>query len=337
MREEVKELWKLCFPEDSNEFVELYFLSRYKDDITSVIKIDGKIVSALQRIPYPMTYKGYIIQTSYISGACTHPCNRSLGLMTRLLKEAHIKMYNDGILLSTLIPANENLVGFYKKSKYIVGFKQKEECFTYNETNQTKNLSFIKLESAEKRISDIYHFIYEQQSKKSSCILHTFEDMKVIVADHKLSGGEIWAGFSNKDDICSIAFIINEEDKLLIKEIVSLNYNIKEETVNFLLKHYNINSAYMPSLCGMIRIVNSLELLKLYAHNKDIDYLIEVYGDDAISENNGMYLLSEGTCIKLKDEPSKGFFGIEHLRLSISELAEFLFRNESPYMSLMLN
>ena len=71
-KDEVKTLWKLCF-NDSDEFTDLYFKMRYKDEVNRVIREDGKIISALQMIPYPMTFCDEVISTSYISGACTHP------------------------------------------------------------------------------------------------------------------------------------------------------------------------------------------------------------------------------------------------------------------------
>ncbi len=67
-KDEVKTLWKLCF-NDSDEFTDLYFKMRYKDEVNRVIREDGKIISALQMIPYPMTFCDEVISTSYISGA----------------------------------------------------------------------------------------------------------------------------------------------------------------------------------------------------------------------------------------------------------------------------
>lgn len=56
-KDEVKALWKLCFT-DSDEFTDLYFDLRYKDDINMAVREDGKIISALQMISYPMTFAG---------------------------------------------------------------------------------------------------------------------------------------------------------------------------------------------------------------------------------------------------------------------------------------
>ena len=120
-KDEVKALWKLCFT-DSDEFTDLYFDLRYKDDINMAVREEGKIISALQMISYPMTFCGETIATSYVSGACTHPDYRSHGAMRRLLRLTHRRMYDDGILLSTLIPAEKWLFGYYAKSGYTPRF-----------------------------------------------------------------------------------------------------------------------------------------------------------------------------------------------------------------------
>lgn len=72
IKEQVKALWKVCF-DDSEEFVEMYFRLRYKTEVNVAIKSGDEVISALQMLPYPMTFGGETVQTSYISGACTHP------------------------------------------------------------------------------------------------------------------------------------------------------------------------------------------------------------------------------------------------------------------------
>ena len=66
MKEQVKSLWKLCFPEDSDDFVALYFSSRYTDEINSAITENGRVVSAIKRLPYPMRFNGAVIPVAYI-------------------------------------------------------------------------------------------------------------------------------------------------------------------------------------------------------------------------------------------------------------------------------
>ena len=50
-KDEVKALWKLCFT-DSEEFTDLYFDLRYRDDINMAVREEGKIISALQLLTF---------------------------------------------------------------------------------------------------------------------------------------------------------------------------------------------------------------------------------------------------------------------------------------------
>ena len=89
-------MWKVCF-DDSEEFVEMYFRLRYKTEVNVAIKSGDEVISALQMLPYPMTFGGETVQTSYISGACTHPDFRSKGVMRELLSQSFARMLRNGV------------------------------------------------------------------------------------------------------------------------------------------------------------------------------------------------------------------------------------------------
>lgn len=161
IKEQVRQLWKLCFT-DSDEFVELYFRMRYTDELNSYIEVGGKVVAALQRLPYPMIYEGTIVPTSYISGACTHPDYRNRGVMKQLLMKAHRRMYEDGVVLSTLIPAEEWLKAYYAKSGYAVCFQQGTKLLTRHDLPVDNFRSALKLEEIEldkKLPGDVFAFL----------------------------------------------------------------------------------------------------------------------------------------------------------------------------------
>ena len=120
-KEEVRALWKLCF-EDSEEFMDLYFNMRYRDEVNRCVRENGKMVAALQTLPYTMTLCGTTVRASYVSGACTHPDWRGQGVMRHLLDETHRRMYADGVVLSLLIPAEEWLFQYYARSGYVPTF-----------------------------------------------------------------------------------------------------------------------------------------------------------------------------------------------------------------------
>ena len=111
IKEQVKALWKICF-DDSEEFVEMYFRLRYKTEVNVAIQSGDEVISALQMLPYPMTFGGETVQTSYISGACTHPDFRSKGVMRELLSQSFARMLRNGdkhIIINELCAENKDV------------------------------------------------------------------------------------------------------------------------------------------------------------------------------------------------------------------------------------
>ena len=89
MRErfETRHLWERSFA-DPKTFIDLYFREKYRKERNETIVREGRVVSALQKLPYPMTYGGHMLPASYISGACTDERYRRRGLMGELLEKA---------------------------------------------------------------------------------------------------------------------------------------------------------------------------------------------------------------------------------------------------------
>ena len=103
-KQQIVNLWRTCFG-DSEAFISLYFDRVYKDENAMTIEKDGKIVSALQIVPYTMTYLGTEISVAYISGVCTAPEERGQGLMRQLLQETFEEMERREVAISALIPS----------------------------------------------------------------------------------------------------------------------------------------------------------------------------------------------------------------------------------------
>ena len=131
MRErfETRHLWERSFA-DPRTFIDLYFREKYRKERNKVIVRDGHVVSALQKLPYPLTYGGQMIPASYISGACTDERYRRRGLMGELiektLREDRAKMKDENessSLISFLIPATPELGSYYAKFGYTPCFR----------------------------------------------------------------------------------------------------------------------------------------------------------------------------------------------------------------------
>ena len=57
-KQQIVNLWRTCFRGVPRSFISFYFDRVYKDENAMTIEKDGKIVSALQIVPYTMTYLG---------------------------------------------------------------------------------------------------------------------------------------------------------------------------------------------------------------------------------------------------------------------------------------
>ncbi len=117
IKQETKEIWKTVF-KDPDKFIDLYFSRVYKSEYNVCCQLDGKVVAALQTLPYTMLYHGKEVKTTYISGVSTMPEYRKQNIGNNLMKQAHFSTYFHEVVFSTLIPAEKWLHAWYAKLGY---------------------------------------------------------------------------------------------------------------------------------------------------------------------------------------------------------------------------
>ena len=106
-------------------------------------------------------------------------------------------------------------------------------------------------------------------------------------------------------------------------------YDVIREDIRLAGDAYKPQAANIPA---MLRVVNAKRALQLYAEAHPAENIvIRVDGDDDIPMNNAYYRLSEGK-VRQTDDPDASA-----KKLSICELAEFIFNSENAEMNLMLN
>ena len=336
IKEQVKALWKLCF-EDSEEFVEMYFKLRYKNEVNVAIQSGDEVISALQMLPYPMTFCGEMVQTSYISGACTHPDFRSKGVMRELLSQSFARMLRNGIQFSTLIPAEPWLFDYYKRMGYATVFQYSVKEMTLPEFIPSKE---IAVNVVSKPQDEVYSYLNKKLSERPCCIQHSAEDFQVIMADLPISGGNLFVA-KQANEIWGIAIIYKRENCIIINELLaedkdteySLLFAIKQYTgCNHIIQLLPPDKELPQHSLGMARISNAKEVLQIYASAFPEDDMQLEVSDKQLSVNNGYYYLSDGKC-RYSAERLPG----AHIQTNISELTEKILKKLNPYMSLMLN
>lgn len=338
IREKVKNLWKLCF-DDTEEYIDLYFNSRYNNDVNIAIESGEEVIAALQMIPYPMTYEGKEIDTAYISGACTHPDYRSRGVMHELLSQAFIRMLQNEIAVSTLIPAEPWLFDYYARHGFAPVFRYRKLVYTASESPLPKGDTVLK--TTHEYNKEIYEYLNRKLKERPNYIQHTQMDFQFVLSDLRLSQGNIYT-LNKEGNIVALAIAYpTDNGSLYIGEIVSDS----PETNSMLLqrlcekKHIPSIEVYMPPIAdadnapfGMARIINAKAMLKLYAALHPEQEITLRVTDEQISANNGYYYLNNGKCMS----SAKRLPG-SHLALTIGELTEKIFASLNPYMSLMAN
>jgi len=350
MKEEVKKLWNLCFGDDE-AFTELYFSKRYSDEVNVVIEENGNIISALQILPYPMTFCGEIISTGYISGACTHPDYREKGAMKRLLLKSFARMQNNEVPLTTLIPAEEWLFSYYSKMGYTPVFEYLNKTFIVEELKPSSEYTVSKYTSQSCLHEEVYSFFDENMKKRPYCIQHSYNDFLVIMDDLKLGSGELLVA-KLKGEIKGLLFCYVKENRLHVPELFFEDDSARDTLLFTAAKQFHVKdisciippSDEMGNILGMARIIDAEKLLNIYAiqHPKlEVSFNIS---DEFIEKNNAFYSIKSG---KLEiAEINKDFkpFSIQELTQALmgykTELLPKelqLFERQRPYMSLMLN
>lgn len=347
MKTAVRKLWEICF-EDGPEFTRFYFGKRYKDEINMAVEEDGEVIAALQMLPYPLAYRGATVQASYVSGACTHPRFRSRGVMKELLKKTHRKMYEQGVALSFLIPAEEWLFGYYAKSGYAPVFAFRERTMEWQEKTALTQPDDIYVEVAEEITPEIAEYLNRKMRERTCCVLHPLDDLKAVAEGLKLEGVSLYVARSLLGrEMAGLAFCAPEGDTLLVKELLRDSFQAEAALLSAAsrqgeirkIRRMELPAGEGDSLLGMARILNVPRMLKVYARKHPEKRLVFRLTDETIPENRGIYKVKDG---KMKYRPflrGKSCSAEEENlpEMNIAELTRMVFEEETAYMSLMLN
>lgn len=352
-KEEIIRLWRENF-KDTEEFIRFYFEKKYEDRNALIFEEGGKALAALQMLPYPMTWSGTEIKTSYISGACTSKEARNRGLMKKLLADAFGIMRKRNISLSTLIPAEPWLFGYYENFGYATVFDYATEQYTLTASDMPAGIHIEIAGAPEDTEPALYSWISDRQKQHPCSIQHTAKDFDIILQDLYTDGGAVATAKDSGRRLCAAAFVYPSKDHAWINE---MHYNTEKDKHHLLQKiaeTYSINkiTCKIPAdgqkaiSQGMARIINARTMLSRYARCHPEISLSILLTDPQITANSGLYTLDKGCCSF--EETAAGNTG---LNMDIPALTQALlgyktasatagfpvFQNRQPFMNLMLD
>ena len=105
-KDETKHLWHMCFPEDSESFIEYYYKEKTKDNEILVKKDNGLLISMVLYNPYAVKLRGRLWKLDYLVGGATEESRRREGHF----RDVFVKMLHDeeaaGKPITYLVPVN---------------------------------------------------------------------------------------------------------------------------------------------------------------------------------------------------------------------------------------
>lgn len=331
MKKQVIELWRTCF-EDTEEFIRLYFERKYEDWTTVVFRKGKRIVAALQMLSYPMTCFGTQIETSYISGAATHPDFRNQGIMKKLLIEAFWRMNSRDIPVSILIPQEPWLFDFYRKMGY-------SSIFTFAWEHYTFAPEKAEIFSEEPPFDEAFAYFSQQMGMRPLCVQHPCGDFRTILDDLHLSGGRMICVRNEQGGINGMAFSLPAGNSVRINDLLADTEIEKHVLLSEVARQWGVQAidCKVPSRDGtgmpggMARIIQVQKILHTYASSDpEISFTLRLT-DDCIPENSGYYLVTDGMCIKQQIPGDRVDFTMD-----VQTLAQKLF-GQQAFISLMLD
>jgi predicted acetyltransferase len=342
IKAETRALWKEVFC-DSEEFMDLYFGMKYRPELNVYHEEDGHVVSALQCLPYTMTYGHDEVEVAYVSGVSTREDLRNRGLMSNLLDEAHRRIYSTGAIFSLLIPAEPWLFGYYERFGYNTLFCESQAKVDVSRLQPDKlcTVSLADLSNFPDE-TDVFEYFSLRMRERDCCIQHSAADFRTVLADLKLFGGKLWIARLD-GQITGVAVSEQREQTTHVFELLYDSIPVRDALLSAVVEaspvevlyHEPCKTCVSQHRMGQLRVVNVLNALRHYVGlNPDVSMDLRIHGDKAIPENNGLYRLSHGRAERLSAVITDA---LPLKDMSNVELAAFLMEDREPYLSLMLN
>lgn len=225
----LKKLWKNVFG-DSDEYINLLFDFGYTPRECFGEIRDGEVVSALYLLGCSIgSFSG-----RYLYAAATLESCRGQGIMSRLIEEAKEYIKKEKISFISLVPANDNLYGYYGK----FGFA----ALMYNYSCMAEEDG--KYIFSDETITDTDEMLSIRNSFEEKSFSYEKDELSYALSCLSFAGFKVYKNTSD-------SYYIANEDKSEILEYISSKINLDENTKLLLSKLKKGTSIVSP--CDLSR------------------------------------------------------------------------------------
>ena len=344
-KSQIKNLYDSAFPADKN-WNNWFFNCIYKDNEAQYLEVENRIVSCLFIQHYNFCYHGESLPMTYISGVATDRKQRGQGYMSRLMVESLRKSRERGDVLAGVIPADRRLFFLYDKFGFsTVVFADIERWTALHSFPFYEDLIEVK---------PSFNAFQTLEREREMTVLHSSTDFENILRDVEMDGGTVVQVNTTGGVPVAMAFATADEQEICVKEVLGsepravdmalglVKKNIGKQLPMAVWRKPDIRKSMLRSR-GMLRIVNVEKILSSLASKfPEVNQIVRV-SDRLIEENNGIYVISGGDCVKKENVPYK-----LTLDVTIDVLTSILFGSretgnifgipaDHPLMNLMLD
>lgn len=220
---DLKEIWGRSFG-DPESFIDFYFQNRDWLSETAVLQEDGKAVSMLTMIPADLTDpEGIKCSAAMLYAIATHPGYQKLGYADRLIEFSNQYLLSKQVAVTLLVPASEDLFGYYSKRGYRDGFYIREAVLSRSDVDgmagECKPCRLVPVKPAE------YNAIRRKLLEGYSYL--SYRDDEIIFQKQLavMFDADLYAVVAGDTAGCAYAERISE-DEVIVKELLIPDPNI---------------------------------------------------------------------------------------------------------------
>ncbi|MGN1353478.1 MAG: GNAT family N-acetyltransferase [Alloprevotella sp.] len=311
-KQQTRRLWQRSFPNDTAEFLDIYFEEKYRHDNNLTLQPDGTVVAAMQLLPYRMTFYGEVLHAGYVSGLCVDECHRGKGLAAKLLGQAHRKLYRESGAVSFLIPGNEDLRHFYEQPAHGAYWTS-----TFRRTVPVVDTGVtaagISLSPTNLWPESLYVFYHRQT--RGDFALHAAEnDFFAAVQSVDAEGGLVVEARKQNRLVGLCLATASADGRVLLPALIATDEGVQNMLLREVKRLMDAVDVYMKIPCAgdapdavpyaMARVVDAERFLSAVARrHPEFDLVVGVDGDLDVPENNGIYHIHHGRVDLTDDAP----------------------------------
>lgn len=213
--DEIRQIWRLCFPEEDPRYTEYFFKNVYKPENCYLNVVNGEVVSTLVRNPHTLMFNDRVLATSMIVGVATLPNEQKHGYMKQLMETVLGACENSELitLIQTEEPELYEPFGFrtiYRRKDYTLERKDVKSITNFGCAYEPSPIDLLKVYSAFiRRFNGFFprDLEYYQKYKRQISAV----------------GGKFVAYYDGNNNIRGYAVMIPQGKELRVEELIYLD------------------------------------------------------------------------------------------------------------------